>query len=255
MSERANRIYEKAEIEKTITIDDIRETMSGMLRARRTNSTALRRPNAGISPVFQSADSQNKKADSSMKKEKSNSSNDSSSRPNENEEVALEEDEKGEDERDDGVTDEDWASLITAKEQELSRTQEIAREQEEYARLVAEKEVAEEKFRRQYEAEVDRIRQEKELEEKEKQIALREAEEAERQRKHAAEVKMKKREDEERKRIEELERLTRVKAKLQQIGRCPAGFNWHHSGGGWRCGGGSHWVSDEELKRKFGYDV
>jgi SpoVK/Ycf46/Vps4 family AAA+-type ATPase len=34
---------------------------------------------------------------------------------------------------------------------------------------------------------------------------------------------------------------------LRRIGRCPAGYEWHLSGGGYRCGGGSHWVGLDAL--------
>lgn len=36
--------------------------------------------------------------------------------------------------------------------------------------------------------------------------------------------------------------------KLQVMGLCPAGFSWYRQGGGWRCNGGSHWVSDMQLR-------
>jgi hypothetical protein len=29
--------------------------------------------------------------------------------------------------------------------------------------------------------------------------------------------------------------------------RCPAGFDWHRDGDGWRCNGGSHFVSNDDL--------
>jgi hypothetical protein len=41
------------------------------------------------------------------------------------------------------------------------------------------------------------------------------------------------------------EERRRVKQRLR--GRCPAGFDWYRQGGGWRCHGGSHWVSDADL--------
>jgi hypothetical protein len=30
------------------------------------------------------------------------------------------------------------------------------------------------------------------------------------------------------------------------MGICPAGFQWHPEGSGWRCGGGAHWVSNDD---------
>ena len=42
-----------------------------------------------------------------------------------------------------------------------------------------------------------------------------------------------------------------VQEKLRQLSPCPAGFQWTQMNGGWRCGGGSHFVSDAELNRSF----
>jgi hypothetical protein len=42
------------------------------------------------------------------------------------------------------------------------------------------------------------------------------------------------------------EKRRRVKERLR--GLCPAGFDWYRQGGGWRCHGGSHWVSDAKLR-------
>ncbi|KAI5468107.1 P-loop containing nucleoside triphosphate hydrolase protein [Mariannaea sp. PMI_226] len=51
-------------------------------------------------------------------------------------------------------------------------------------------------------------------------------------------------EEERRKRIEA------VKAMLLKAGRCPAGFAWiKQTGGGYRCAGGSHWMSDSEVDK------
>ena len=30
------------------------------------------------------------------------------------------------------------------------------------------------------------------------------------------------------------------------MGPCPAGFAWFREGNGWRCGGGSHFVHDDD---------
>jgi hypothetical protein len=57
---------------------------------------------------------------------------------------------------------------------------------------------------------------------------------------------------EEQKKLEEAEALRRKHAamqrRLQTMGACPAGFSWYRQGGGWRCHGGSHWVSDAQLQ-------
>ena len=52
-------------------------------------------------------------------------------------------------------------------------------------------------------------------------------------------------------RQQELTRQEAIKAKLREISPCPAGFSWTKMGGGWRCGGGSHFVSDAELNARF----
>ena len=46
-----------------------------------------------------------------------------------------------------------------------------------------------------------------------------------------------------------------VKKKLRMLGRCPMNFEWYQIGGGWRCGGGSHFVSQEQLEKSFMFDV
>ena len=38
-----------------------------------------------------------------------------------------------------------------------------------------------------------------------------------------------------------------IRAKLKELARCPAGFDWHRDGDGWRCNGGSHFVSNDDL--------
>jgi SpoVK/Ycf46/Vps4 family AAA+-type ATPase len=50
-------------------------------------------------------------------------------------------------------------------------------------------------------------------------------------------------EEEERRKQEEAR-----KKKLMEMGLCPMGFNWiKESTGGYRCGGGSHWISDGDV--------
>jgi len=60
---------------------------------------------------------------------------------------------------------------------------------------------------------------------------------------------------EELKRRQEEERRREVmKKQLLAIQNCPMGFSWYEVGGGWRCCGGSHFCSNEQLRTQFGYE-
>lgn len=91
-----------------------------------------------------------------------------------------------------------------------------------------------------------------------------EREKAERERRRLEKIAAQRKRDEElakieRKRKEELVKIERkreerrVEAKkqecLRKIGVCCAGFRWIKQAGGYRCAGGSHWVSDGEIER------
>ncbi|RYO95128.1 hypothetical protein DL766_006341 [Monosporascus sp. MC13-8B] len=54
--------------------------------------------------------------------------------------------------------------------------------------------------------------------------------------------------EEERRRQQEAE----MRRKLAQMGICPAGFQWIKQASGYRCAGGSHYMSDEQLKSSCG---
>ena len=45
---------------------------------------------------------------------------------------------------------------------------------------------------------------------------------------------------------EELDREAWILDRLRSMGPCPAGFAWFRQGNGWRCGGGSHFVYDDD---------
>jgi hypothetical protein len=53
------------------------------------------------------------------------------------------------------------------------------------------------------------------------------------------------------KEIKEAEQKAReeanIRQKLKQAGTCPMGYTWHPCGSGWRCAGGSHFISSAEL--------
>jgi len=144
--------------------------------------------------------------------------------------------------RDKGVRDEDWEELLLSKESERKRFEEIAKLDEEF-RLVRQ---AAEEARRRHEDELQRIKEEKVRDEQEK--ARRKAEEDEAKRLREIEDR--------RQRLKEKHRKQEaIKEKLRSIGLCPAGFIWHKVVRGWRCGGGSHFVSDKELWHNYGVDL
>ncbi|KAJ3233527.1 hypothetical protein HDU78_006382 [Chytriomyces hyalinus] len=84
-------------------------------------------------------------------------------------------------------------------------------------------------------------------------------EELERMRKELEELNRIRDEQERERKREEFEKKSREEAKkekalqerIRHICPCPAGFQWFKTGNGWRCGGGSHFVSDAQLQANF----
>lgn len=124
--------------------------------------------------------------------------------------------------RDKGVSDAVWAELQIAKEAEAKYIEQCLAEEAERKRIEAEIEAqlkAEQLEREAYEQKMREMQQQRELE------------------------------------AEKKRQREKIQQKLRAIGNCPAGFVWHKCGGGWRCGGGSHFVSDSQLNKDFGYDM
>lgn len=125
--------------------------------------------------------------------------------------------------RDPGVSDALWEQLerdkhaMVAKEREFRRLQEEKRQVEQRIEDLkrAEKAAADEEERR--------------LREQERITA-----ELERRRKQAILAAIEKEREMEKQR----------QRKLRELGPCPMGFHWIKSSGGYRCAGGSHWLSD-----------
>ena len=143
-------------------------------------------------------------------------------------------------------------ATVAAAEEEERRFREAERiaaeleqrDREEAAAAVAE----EERCRREAEkkaAELERRRRRRQAE--------REAAELERRRREAervaAEIERRRREEE----LAEAERRRavekKVQTKLRVLGLCPMSFHWIKQQGGYRCAGGSHWISDYEVER------
>ena len=150
---------------------------------------------------------------------------------------------ESQDQRDDGVSDEVWYQLqtdIRASEAKAEANKEIMRKQEEAlinAKLLEEKLKAEMQAIAQAEA---KARDEELQELKRKREEARLNEEAARRAREQAKAEM------DRARAIQ-KREQQAQAKLQQLGVCFMGFRWIKQAGGYRCAGGSHYVSDGEL--------
>lgn len=148
--------------------------------------------------------------------------------------------------RDPGVSDEVWlqlqkdkkqAELLEQLAQEQIRAHEEARRLAEEAAKEAEREAAE-------------LRDKMAKDEAERAEILRLLEEARiREEQAKAERDRIQRELEKRKKIEEDRKKKEETAqkKLREMGVCVQGYRWIKHGGGYRCAGGSHWISDRQL--------
>lgn len=148
--------------------------------------------------------------------------------------------------RDPGVTDEVWAQLEKDKEHAQAVAQnheQMIRDREETVRAAAEAEKKAEEAAAALQAietrnaaearDLLRAREEARVREL---AALAERERLQRELQESIEV------ERERRRKEE-----EAEVKLREIGLCVMGYRWIKQAGGWRCAGGSHYVSDAQL--------
>jgi hypothetical protein len=149
--------------------------------------------------------------------------------------------------RDPGVTDAVWKQLQADKAAAMEEQKRREEAIEQARKELREAQEAQEKAQREIakaleEAQLaDRRRQEEILKKLEEERLREAAARAERARKAAA---LKAR--------EEAERLTRqreaqAQAKLQSMGVCVAGYQWIKQSNGYRCAGGSHFVTNTQL--------
>ena len=166
------------------------------------------------------------------------------------------------DPRDPGVSDEVWARL------QLDKQATAAREKH-YDELLARQAELEAEHTRKLEEDEQRLHQEQQRHEAlqrhraatEKAEARRLAAEEDEAKRRLEQERMR-HESERRRREEELARLERerraveeerrkeaaAQRKLRTLGVCVAGYRWIKQAGGYRCAGGSHYVSDAQLE-------
>lgn len=153
--------------------------------------------------------------------------------------------------REDSVPNETWAQLQADKAAEAEAQQqrtEALNIAAELARVKAHEEaVAEQEFqcllpstnRRDDEVNAENQEYQVRIEQmRTKALTLKQA-------KDAAEKRWQRLREEDRARHKE---VNKVQEKLRRIGNCEMGYPWIKQSGGWRCGGGTHFVSDGEFE-------
>ncbi|KAJ5779630.1 ATPase AAA-type core [Penicillium paradoxum] len=145
--------------------------------------------------------------------------------------------------RDDGVTDEVWDQLEKDKALAEEREKEYLRVQEEEDRqkeMVLKLKEEEEKAAR----ELEDANKKADEDAKRRHEQARLKHELERRRQEAILEKLRKQQEA----LAEARRKEQAnQTKLRTMGLCIAGFQWLKQAGGYRCAGGTHWVSDAQL--------
>ena len=146
--------------------------------------------------------------------------------------------------RDEGVSDNVWEELNLSKDLEDKYTMESNKRNMAYKDFVNKQRANEEEAKKRYEDELDLM----ECLERDEQERLVKAEE---ERRHKIEMECLRRDEEEKKYAEKMRKKEEIQKQLQKLNPCPMGFKWFKAGCGWRCGGGSHYVSNETLRKQF----
>ncbi|KAI8995867.1 P-loop containing nucleoside triphosphate hydrolase protein [Gaertneriomyces semiglobifer] len=230
LSTRASRVVSQRELEKSIIVDDVNGALAHMIQQRVPPSGPLLNVHPGDSKESFAFENKPEFFHKVVHHTQQHCDVDEASASDE----TQEEDHSP---RDQGVGDAEWAELEHAKE--LYR-----RERQQY-------EDAYNEAARKAELEAMELRRlQQELELATRQMALqrqRELEETIRKEKaKEAEALRRKKAME-----EELRKKTAIQQALRRLSSCPQGYAWLQVGGGWRCRGGSHFVTDAELNRQF----
>jgi len=250
---RAMRVYGSNNLDKHFTPEDVHQAVSALLLARRGPQGKKRKLGTGCNHSDDVMQFDFDSGRGPVLKKRHNVTVMDEDTQEANIPVGHDEQLAGVDEdsvRDAGVPHEIWNKLQEAKRLARDRSAKLEQGRLAYEEYLRKREREEEEARIRYQAELERIR--REMESEQQAIALRLAEEQERKRKEAELEELKQREAEEARRREMMKKEEEMKQRLRQISPCPAGFNWYREGGGWRCAGGSHFVSDQQLNSQFG---
>lgn len=148
--------------------------------------------------------------------------------------------------RDAGVSDQTWNRLQACKKAEQEKEKKVREELErlEEDKRVREKYLGEQRARAKALAETvaRNERHRLEIKRQQEEVRLKELAAREAQRVAAAALDAKRKQEEARKAKE-----AAVQAALRRMGVCVAGFQWINVGFGYRCAGGSHFVSNDQL--------
>ncbi|XP_065661931.1 uncharacterized protein LOC100206283 isoform X3 [Hydra vulgaris] len=242
LEHRANRVVQAPEVKKSILRSDALKALEVMIKDRRPKVNNRFARNGTTQQLKRTKNEQQFQNDFKPTKMSNKSSiNDNISNDNKqtNNCVNLKENNvehvDSDDIRDPGVPDEIWKQLQVAK---------LAKKEEE--KMKEEKAAEEKRFQEEQEKLLNELLRElqEEREEEKRQQMLRELEKK-------REEERKRREAEEKRLNEERQKAKDVENAIRKLCPCPAGYSWYKQGGGWRCGGGSHFVSDEQLQRQF----
>ncbi|GME34132.1 NFX1-type zinc finger-containing protein 1 [Neofusicoccum parvum] len=180
---------------------------------------------------------------------------------------------EGDEQRDAGVSDEVWEQLqrdklavdaaereyerLAAREKEIKKEIKTAEDDDKNRSEDAPKDEAEgmdgqpqedTNSDEQCKEEHERNRMQKILEQRRRdEEEARRREELERKRKELADIERRRKKMEEEKRKE-----AKKQACLKRMGVCPVGYRWIKQSSGYRCAGGSHWVSGADISRWMG---
>lgn len=148
--------------------------------------------------------------------------------------------------RDPDVSDDVWFQLLAdkkaAEEREKHEAEDRARKEREFQEAIQREQEQQELLKRLAEAAAKDVRENEELMRQREQARLRALAEKERRVRIQAELEARQREEEKRRKEEAL-----VQAKIREMGLCVAGFRWIKQASGYRCAGGTHFLSNDAL--------